>query len=834
MHGALLGLGVGFGLRIAIKQMADFETAIAEVSTLIKGAEVDTKNMEKTIINMSKKVGKSATELAKGAYQVLSAGITDASDSMMVLDQAAKASIAGITDTFTAVDILTTALNAYGREAEDVTNISDVLFTTVRLGKTTFSELANTLGNVLPFSSQLGISIEEVGAAMATLTAAGISTDIAATSLRATFVSLIQNADKFQKLGIDIIDVVGKRGMAGAMAALQKVTEGNLKAVQELFPETRSLTAVLTLAGKSADSFAENISEMNDATGATEQAYGKMSNTIAKKTEAMIASIEAIGLSLSNKVIPPLSEVVKHITNWVDQNDKLIQQKLENAISLIGNSLKSIVEVYNSVPQGVVGAAGAGIIGRLLTGNLKFGVLIGLIKGASSSIGELRDTISQVSVATIESPVTRYMATFWKGALGIERSKESMNKLQGAQEDYFQSLGKMKGFDLEEFFPSMAPQVGGFQFDVGAAAGEEAPAAGIGGAIEGLAEMTKEQQKQLSDIQKQTEQVTTSITSAWQQSFLSQAEMAMDWSDTQQQTLANLVVANEEALENRLISEADFVARRTALEDAILEAQQVTAETLKELADEEHMTWLERLEEKEELSLAQIESERERLIEQFAERLELVKGNQDAEMKLRQSHADALIMLEDKEEKEKKRIKMKAWKEGLEGLKEFGKNMATQKGTAGKIGVAIEKAFAIKEAIINTKAMAVKAFNSLANIPYVGTILGIAAAAAAIAFGFKQISDIRSAHQGLTFAPAEEPVLINRGERVITPEQNRDLTTFLSKDPLAETGGGEDETDRETREQTLVPITLELDGNTLARILAPAIVEAKGDGVQFE
>jgi hypothetical protein len=65
------------------------------------------------------------------------------------------------------------------------------------------------------------------------------------------------------------------------------------------------------------------------------------------------------------------------------------------------------------------------------------------------------------------------------------------------------------------------------------------------------------------------------------------------------------------------------------------------------------------------------------------------------------------------------------------------------------------------------------------------------------------------AHGGLDFVPKEQTFLLDRGERVVSPEQNRDLTDFLS-------GGG----------SGTQHITLEIDGH----VFAEYIYQATRDG----
>lgn len=111
-----------------------------------------------------------------------------------------------------------------------------------------------------------------------------------------------------------------------------------------------------------------------------------------------------------------------------------------------------------------------------------------------------------------------------------------------------------------------------------------------------------------------------------------------------------------------------------------------------------------------------------------------------------------------------------------------------------KEGFRIGKAAAIAQAVINTYTAATGAYASASAIPVVGWILGPLAAVAAIALGMKNVQQIRSqqmgqAHDGMTNIPAEGSYLLDKGERVIQPEQNKDLTNFLSKD--GEGGGGQ-------------------------------------------
>jgi len=108
---------------------------------------------------------------------------------------------------------------------------------------------------------------------------------------------------------------------------------------------------------------------------------------------------------------------------------------------------------------------------------------------------------------------------------------------------------------------------------------------------------------------------------------------------------------------------------------------------------------------------------------------------------------------------------------------------------SGKKEFKIYQSMKSGEALINTYQAAIAAFQSLASIPIVGPALGAVAAGVAIAFGMQQVKSIQSqkftaAHGGYTNVPSEQTMLLDKGERVLSPAQNRDLTSFL------DSGGG--------------------------------------------
>ena len=136
-------------LKEGTQAWTEFEAGMAEVRTLMLDKQ-PMAEMRKELELLSSQTGQTLDKLTKAKYDAVSAGFTSAADSAMLLNTASKLAVGGVTDVSTSMDLLTSALNAYGLEASDSMQVSDQLFTAVRIGKTTISELAASLGTVMP------------------------------------------------------------------------------------------------------------------------------------------------------------------------------------------------------------------------------------------------------------------------------------------------------------------------------------------------------------------------------------------------------------------------------------------------------------------------------------------------------------------------------------------------------------------------------------------------------------------------------------------------------------------------------------------------------------
>ena len=265
----------------AVGSFIELEKKWAEVTTLMPGMQADAiKAMKADIDQFAKETGTTLADAYRATYQAVSAGVSP-QDTPEFLRVAQQAALAGVTDLTSAVDGLTSALNAYGLEMRDARALSDDMFTAVRLGKTTFPELAGTLGMVMPIAASLNTEFRELTAASAALTAAGNTQAIATTQIRSALVALSKETQAksiFEAAtGMTYPEFQAAGGtLQEAMTIIVDEAERMGVSVPQAFGRIEGATAALTLAGEGALVFAQAMAE---TAGATEDAAKIMEDT---------------------------------------------------------------------------------------------------------------------------------------------------------------------------------------------------------------------------------------------------------------------------------------------------------------------------------------------------------------------------------------------------------------------------------------------------------------------------------------------------------------------------------------------------------------------------
>ena len=247
--GAAATAGIGFLSGMA-REAQNFETGMREVNTMMGLSEAEFKSLSAEVRSLSGALGVDAVGSTKALYQAISAGVPK-ENVLEFLEIASKAAIGGVTDTETAIDGVTTVLNAFHMDASQAQEVADIMFTTVKGGKTTFDELSNSLFNVAPLAAQAGVGFDEVSAAIATLTKQGTPTSVATTQLRAAIQAIIKPTEDMAKAMRPVVDEMITTGqITGQQAEQYQRLSGLLDDVGNRHFETAQKMEALTAAGK--------------------------------------------------------------------------------------------------------------------------------------------------------------------------------------------------------------------------------------------------------------------------------------------------------------------------------------------------------------------------------------------------------------------------------------------------------------------------------------------------------------------------------------------------------------------------------------------------------
>lgn len=318
----LAAAGIGKMLQAAFTEGSAFETEVAKVGTIADTTKVPIGELKEQISDLSGTMGIAAGDLAEATYQAISAG-QDTGDAVAFAGQAAKLAAAGFTSSSSAVDILTTALNAYGLGADKATHVSDVLLTTQNLGKTSVDELSASMGRVIPLAAAYKVNVENLSSGLAIMTANGIATAEATTYTKSMLNELGDTGSTVGKIlqketGQGFAELMDSgQSLGDVLQVLYDSVGGDSTQFAALWSSVEASTGALSLANSGAEKFNDVLGQMVDSSGATETAYTTMTDTMAHRMESLKTNAANLGIALFDSVSGKLGAAVSLASGYL-------------------------------------------------------------------------------------------------------------------------------------------------------------------------------------------------------------------------------------------------------------------------------------------------------------------------------------------------------------------------------------------------------------------------------------------------------------------------------------------------------------------------------------
>lgn len=323
-------------LRVTTKEVMAYQKQLGMVNTLLKVSRDELNKYGDEFERLSLKTGASKTEIANAAYQALSSGVGKG-DLIGFLETASKTAIAGQATVEQSVGTITSIINAYKMEMSEAGKVADWLLTVQNEGVTTVRELGDQLGDVTSISAALGVSLNDVGGAIAQMTVNGNNTAKTITMLKSMLSELSKEgqtaADNFKKLsGQSFTEFIANGGtLQEAMIKMEEYAKKTNRSITDLFGSTDAGSAALNLAGINAESFANKLNKVADSSGELETAYRRATDNIQSEWEKLVIAMDNRWSKFVKSVVEneSLLNFVKTIRRAIDGEDNSLEIQLD-------------------------------------------------------------------------------------------------------------------------------------------------------------------------------------------------------------------------------------------------------------------------------------------------------------------------------------------------------------------------------------------------------------------------------------------------------------------------------------------------------------------------
>lgn len=406
---------IGKAFADSVQAAGNFETSMAKASTLFGDVNVDTENLNKKMLDLSNSTGIAADELGGALYSALSAGIPvteDMGEATAFLETAAKLAKSGFTDVDTSLSALAKTMNAYGMETDDADKIAKILIQTQNKGITTVDELGQNLAQVTPTAAAMGVSFENVGAALASMTAQGTPTAQATTQLNSLFAELGKSGTKAAQsleaatagteyAGKSFTDLTNEGVSLGEILSLvgDYAAENNLSML-DMFSSIEAGKAALSITGD-LEGFNENLAAMSTEADVVGEAYEKMAATFDETLNRTKTGLQNFMISVGTEFLPSIGGILEGVNLMIGgsmdeglaQIQAALPEFLQKGSDIVNGLINGIVVMLPTIGQSAVDICLQFVntlVAQLPTiVNAGIQIILALINGLAAALPEL-------------------------------------------------------------------------------------------------------------------------------------------------------------------------------------------------------------------------------------------------------------------------------------------------------------------------------------------------------------------------------------------------------------------------------------------------------------
>ena len=422
----------------SVKTFVEFDTGMREVFTLMPELSADAREqMTEDVRALSEEIAVLPTEIIPALYQAISAGVPR-ENVFTFMEIAGKAAIGGVTELEIAVDGLTSVTNAYGAEVISVQEVADIMFTTVKEGKTTFDELSARLFQAVPVAAKIGLEFQNVAAAAAQITLAGVPMRIAMTQIRSLLNEVAFEGKELNKVfveaaGMSFPQYIESGGdIAGIIEILEGAAERAGITVAELTSNLEAQGAMLNLSGIALEGLRGILDEMSTSAGAADKAYEEMAAGVQYELNQLKVWWQGLKLDIGED----LTESLKDLLSWLEENREAIGEKIEDIFDDLIGGLEWLQQNAEIVKASLI-TIGVGFTALLAAAHPVAAALVAIV-------GALGYFESQGGIAQVYDETQALAQAFRDLVFGVEESAKPTEELIALWEEARVVAGKQK------------------------------------------------------------------------------------------------------------------------------------------------------------------------------------------------------------------------------------------------------------------------------------------------------------------------------------------------------------------------------------------------------
>lgn len=401
---ATITMPVAAGGTAAVKEAKDYSSALAKLSTIADTTQTPLSDLDDSIMKLSDDTGISAAALAEASYDAISAG-QSTEDAVGFVGKANVLARSGFTSMSTATDTLTTAMNAYGLSADQVSSVSDKLITTQNLGKTTVDELGASMGKVIPTAAMYGVNLDQLSAAYVTTTKNGIGTAEATTYINGMLNELGKSGSTTsnilkEKTGKSFSELMNEGyNLSDVLQIIQNEADSSGMSLADMFGSQEAAKAAATITQHTTD-FTSAVKELESSAGTAQKAFDTLeASDPSIQFEKTKTAIQNCAISIGQILMPIVQQITGKIQELVQKFrdlDPATQQQIVKfaaiaaaigpLIAIIGTLISSVGKIITFGGQ-IVSLVGSITTWMGTASTFITGTMIPAITGVVTAIG---------------------------------------------------------------------------------------------------------------------------------------------------------------------------------------------------------------------------------------------------------------------------------------------------------------------------------------------------------------------------------------------------------------------------------------------------------------